>query len=349
MLTHRTLSEAAQRLPASSGNWRRSLAAAIRDPDELISELGLSDSLRQPAHSASQRFPLLVPRSYLRRIEPGNASDPLLLQVLPLGAELVGTPGFTSDPVGDTAARTAPGLLQKYHGRALLITTGKCAVHCRYCFRREYPYGQEPRQIDDWTPALDAVRHDSAISEVILSGGDPLVLADGRLADLVDRLSAIEHVQRFRLHSRLPIVLPDRVTMSLLDVLRSSRLTPVMVVHANHPNEIVADCADALRLLVQSGITTLNQSVLLAGVNDTIEALEELSLRLINVGVIPYYLHQLDRVVGSAHFEATDEVGLDLINALRSRLPGYAVPKFVQETAGAPGKRPVAYGDTASD
>jgi EF-P beta-lysylation protein EpmB len=320
-------------------DWRRSLADAIRDPDELLRLLNLPHELLDAASRASELFPLVVPRSFLARMEPGNLSDPLLRQVLPLSLETRDVPGFAADAVGDDASRTAPGLLHKYRGRALLIAAGTCAVNCRYCFRRHYPYGEEPRRLDDWEPALAAIAADESLHEIVLSGGDPLVLADGRLRQLVARLEAIPHLARLRVHSRLPIVLPDRVTDALLDLLRESRLAPVFVVHANHPHEVVDDCADALRRLVRGGIPTLNQSVLLRGVNDSAEVLAELSERLVNLGVMPYYLHQLDRVAGAAHFEVPVEEGLRIHDELRKRLPGYAVPRYVQEVAGDPYKR----------
>ncbi|HVJ66393.1 MAG TPA: KamA family radical SAM protein, partial [Caulifigura sp.] len=262
-------------------------------------------------------------------------------QVLPLAEELRQEPNHKLDPVGDAQARIAPGLLQKYEGRALLITTGVCAIHCRYCFRRHYPYGDEPRRLDDWQPAIDALAADDTIHEAILSGGDPLVLTDARLAALVERLESIPHLKRLRIHTRLPIVLPDRVTNSLIALLRDSRLQPIMVVHANHAQEIQLDCADALRTLVRSGIPTLNQAVLLKGVNDSADALADLCESLGNLGVIPYYLHQLDRVAGAAHFEVSEQRGLKLMEELAAILPGYLVPKYVREVAGASGKTSV--------
>ncbi len=283
----------------------------------------------------------MVPQSYLNRMRPGDPDDPLLRQVLPLSDELLEVGGFVEDAVGDHEARAVPGLLQKYAGRVLLVTTGACAVHCRYCFRRHYPYGDEPRRLDDWEPALEAIAADETVREVLLSGGDPLMLTDRRLGELIARLEAIPHLRRLRLHSRLPIVLPDRVTSELMKLLTGSRLTPIMVVHANHPNEVVDDCAEALRTLVRSGITTLNQAVLLRGVNDSAETLAELCERLIDVGVIPYYLHQLDRVRGTAHFEVAESRGREIIAELRQRLPGYAVPEYVREEAGWPYKRPL--------
>ena len=327
--------------PSTNGDWHQSLASAIRDPDELVAELALADAYLEPARASARLFPVMVPRSYLGRMQPANPHDPLLLQVLPLHSEQVSVSGFTEDAVDDAAARAAPGLLYKYEGRALMIATGACAVHCRYCFRRHYPYGNEPRRVDEWEPAFRAIANDESLHEIILSGGDPLMLTDSRLRVLVSRLAEIDHVKRLRVHSRLPIVLPDRVTRSLIDILRETRLTPFMVVHANHPNELEGDCADALRQLVTSGITTLNQAVLLRGVNDSADALTQLSERLVDLGVLPYYLHQLDRVAGAAHFEVSAGRGLDLIAELRRRLPGYAVPQFVREVAGEPHKIPV--------
>lgn len=315
-------------------NWHRSLAAAVRDPDELVTRLQLGDELRAGAISAAKLFPLLVPESYLARMQPGDRRDPLLLQVLPLDAEHVSAAGYVADAVGDLHARKAPGLLHKYAGRALLVTTGACAVHCRYCFRRSYPYGDEPRRLDDWEPAFAALEADPSIHEVLLSGGDPLMLTDARLRTMIERLVQIPHLRRLRVHTRLPIVLPDRVTPDLLELLRGSRLTCFVVVHANHANELVADCAESLRSIVRAGIPVLNQAVLLAGVNDTTAAQCALCERLVDLGVLPYYLHQLDRVVGTAQFDVPVETGRGILEELRRLLPGYAVPRYVREIAG---------------
>ncbi|MDB5347817.1 MAG: epmB [Schlesneria sp.] len=328
-------------LMQAESTWHESLAMAIRDPHALLQRLGLPLTLRAEATRAAKQFSVMVPESYLQRMQPGDLKDPLLRQVLPLGDELLDTPGFLPDAVDDHSARIAPGLLKKYAGRALMIVTGACAIHCRYCFRRHYPYNEEPRRLEDWQPALDAIAADKSIHEVLLSGGDPLIVPDRRLSELVRQLEQIPHLQRLRIHSRLPIVLPNRVCPELIDLLTRSRLTPIMVVHANHPREIQHDCTDALRLLVRSGVTTLNQAVLLRGINDSVDVLEDLSERLINVGVIPYYLHQLDRVQGAAHFEVDETIGLKLIEELRKRLPGYAVPQYVREEASWPHKRPI--------
>lgn len=321
--------------------WQKAMRQAIRDPDDLISRLGLSDELRPAARRAAEKFPLLVPPSYLERIQYGNPFDPLLRQVLPLAEEEVIDTGFELDAVGDLESRTAPGLLKKYDGRALLITTGLCAIHCRYCFRRHYAYGSEPRRLTDWGPAREAIQADPSIHELILSGGDPLMLSDRRMEELVAQFETIPHLKRLRIHSRLPVVLPERVTTRLVHWMQNLRLTPYMVVHANHPQEIVTDCASRLRMLVRSGITVLNQTVLLRGINDDEEVLVSLNERLINLGVIPYYLHQLDRVAGAAHFEVPKTRGLDLMAKLRRRLPGYAVPEYVEEIRGEAHKVPI--------
>ena len=315
-------------------DWHTALAEAFRDPDELIDLLGLPDDLREPARRAARLFPLLVPRGYAGRMRRGDPDDPLLAQVLPLGMEESAVPGFVADPVGDSSARRAPGLLQKYRGRALLITTGACAVHCRYCFRRHYPYGDEPRRMADWEDALAVLAADESLHEVILSGGDPLMLSDARLRALCARIAEVPHIRRLRLHTRLPIVLPERVTSSLLDILLSTGPTPIIVVHANHANEVVGDCALALRRLVRAGLTTLNQAVLLKGVNDSTAAQAALCEALVDLGVIPYYLHQLDRVAGAAHFDVSEETGRQIMAELRRLLPGYAVPLYVRETPG---------------
>ncbi|HEY0984073.1 EF-P beta-lysylation protein EpmB [Schlesneria sp.] len=322
-------------------SWHESLARAIRDPDVLFERLGLPTESLEPARRASQLFPLFVPESFLQRMEPGNLADPLLMQVLPLDVENWPSPGAAIDAVGDTQSRRAPGLLHKYHGRALMIATGVCAVHCRYCFRRHYQYELEPRRLDEWEPALEVLSRDESIQEVLLSGGDPLMLTDSRLTEIIRRLEIIPHLKRLRIHSRMPIVLPNRVSQSLIELLTGSRLTPIMVVHANHPREIAGDCEQSLRQLVRSGITTLNQSVLLRGINDNADTLTELSERLINVGVIPYYLHQLDLVQGTTHFQVDESAGQSILAELRTRLPGYAVPQYVRELPGQPHKTPL--------
>lgn len=334
---------------ASALPWQRELARAVRDPDELCDLLELPESLRAGMRRAASLFGLLVPRGYLARMECSNPHDPLLLQVLPVAEENRAAAGFVADPVGDRHAERAAGLLQKYQGRVLLVTTGACAVHCRYCFRRHYPYWEAPHGLEEWEPALAELARDRSIREVILSGGDPLVMTDAWLARLAERLDRIDHLRRLRIHTRLPIVLPERVDDRLLAWLAGCRLQPIVVVHANHPRELDRTCGAALARLVDAGILVLNQAVLLAGVNDDAEVLAELCERLVALRVLPYYLHQLDRVAGAAHFEVPVERGLALLAELRRRLPGYALPRYVCEVAGEPSKielgSPFAEGD----
>lgn len=325
--------------------WRRDLAAAIRDLPALLDALDLSPETVPAARTAEAAFPLVVPRSFLARMRPGDPADPLLRQVLPVADEAGPVPGFTADPVGDLAAVRAPGLLHKYAGRVLVVAASACAVHCRYCFRRHFPYDEAPRGREACDAACDVVAGDPSVREVILSGGDPLLLGDDVLLRWTARLAAIPHVRRLRVHTRLPIVLPSRVDDGLIGWLRATRdagLSPWIVAHANHPAEIAGDCADALARLVATGVPVLNQAVLLRGVNDDEHVLADLCERLIDLGVRPYYLHRLDPVAGAAHFDVPEERGRELVAALRRRLPGYAVPRFVREDPGAPHKTDLA-------
>jgi len=318
--------------------WQAELADAIGSPEDLVDALGLDRTLLQPAQAASAAFRLRVPRSYVSRMRPGDPDDPLLRQILPIASELENGTDFVSDPLGEQAALRAPGLLQKYRGRALIITTSACAVHCRYCFRREFPYSEQTSDAPRWSAALSEIGRDSSLEEVILSGGDPLSLSDARLKSLTDALATIPHVRRLRVHTRQPVVLPSRVDDGLVSWLRSVSLPTVFVLHANHPNEIDADVRAACEKLRASGVTLLNQSVLLRGVNDDVEVLAELSRRLFDTGVLPYYLHVLDRVRGAAHFEVPEEEARVIAGDLASRLPGYLVPRLVREIYGAPAK-----------
>ena len=280
-------------------------------------------------------------RGFVARMRHGDASDPLLLQALPQLAELDVVPGFQADAVGDMAARSAQGVLHKYQGRALLIASGSCAINCRYCFRRHFPYGDEMAAAGQWRKALEHVRQDDSISELILSGGDPLSLATAKLEELSRGLADIAHVKRLRIHTRLPVVLPERVDDAFTHWLSELPLQKVVVLHANHANEFDAAVDAACARLREAGATLLNQSVLLRGVNDDADTLAALSKRLFAAGVLPYYLHQLDRVQGAAHFEVDDARALALVDAVRQRLPGYLVPKLVREVEGDPSKRPV--------
>ena len=319
--------------------WQAEISSAIR----TVAELGirLEVEFESEADLAAAKFPVFVTESFLSRMQKGNPRDPLLLQVVPRIDENISIQAELSDPVGDRNSELVPGLLHKYLGRALMVVTGKCAIHCRYCFRKEFPYELSPKSLDDWQPAIEALQGDSTIREIILSGGDPLTLSDQRLGRLIKKLESVPHLDRLRIHSRLPIVLPSRVTERLIDVLTTTRLRSIFVVHANHGNELTRECPEALKRLVNSGIPVLNQAVLLKGINDSVEALAELCEKCINLGVMPYYLHQLDRVHGTSHFEVEISAGKQLICELRKHLPGYAVPKYVREVAGKASKLPL--------
>ena len=332
-------------IPATSAgtgsDWKRAWRDAIRDPRELLALLGLESLATRLSDTASAQFPLRVPRGFVARMRQGDPGDPLLRQVLPLDEEDRPMPGYGLDAVGDAAARTATGVLQKYRGRALLVATGSCAIHCRYCFRRHFPYGEETATRDGWHEALARIRGDDSIDEVILSGGDPLSLATPKLVELTDALAAIPHVRRLRIHSRLPVVLPERIDADLLRWLGALPWPLAIVIHANHANESDAQVDAALSRLRDAGATLLNQAVLLRGVNDSVDALADLSERAYAAGVLPYYLHQLDRVAGTAHFEVADVIALALHAAIAARLPGYLVPRLVREIPGDTGKRPL--------
>jgi L-lysine 2,3-aminomutase len=328
-------------VPPRYVSWQDAVRDAVRDPAELYQLLELPEDVAeaaQRANAASRNFSLFAPRGFVARMRPGDVNDPLLRQVLPLPEELDNVPGFVVDPVGDALATRQPGLLQKYEGRVLLVATGVCAVHCRYCFRRHFPYAESPRSLADWQPALDEIAADRSIHEVILSGGDPLMIVDRMLVQLVDELALIPHLRRLRVHTRLPIVIPQRVTDELIELLRETALTPIVVLHANHANELDEQVIGALARLTDAGIPLLNQAVLLRGVNDTTAAQAALCEKLVDHRVMPYYLHQLDRVAGAAHFEVPIETGRRIIAELRDRLPGYAVPRFVAEFPAAPSK-----------
>jgi EF-P beta-lysylation protein EpmB len=327
----------------SANSWQQSVRRAIRDPVLLCQHLQLPAEYREAAERSARQFGVFVPWEYLGRIRAGDLCDPLLRQVLPLSEEEdESVEGFSTDPVGDGAALAAPGLLHKYPSRVLLVVSGACAVHCRYCFRRHFPYDQMPHGLDDWQPALRQIADDTTIDEVILSGGDPLMLVDDRLSELTEQIAQIKHVQRLRIHTRLPIMIPSRVTASLLSWLSATRLTSFVVVHVNHAAEIDFSVAAALTRLVDAGIVVLNQSVLLRGVNDSATALVDLSRRLLHLRVLPYYLHQLDRTSGTAHFEVPVDIGRAILREMRTQLPGYAVPRFVQEISGRMNKHVLA-------
>ena len=318
--------------------WQRDLSRSITDPAELLAQLDLDPALAAPARAASSGFGLRVTRSYLARMRRGDANDPLLRQVMPLGDELIDVPGYGADPLQEHEATRAPGLLQKYAGRALLITTAACAIHCRYCFRREFPYSAQQEAAEEgatrFRAALEVIAGDTSIEEVILSGGDPLSLSDARLTRITDAVAGMRHVQRIRVHTRQPIVLPSRVDGGLLTWLRGIKRPTVFVLHTNHPNEIDAEVRAACAKLRAAGVTLLNQSVLLNGVNDDADTLAQLSRVLMDTGIVPYYLHLPDRVRGTAHFDVAEAQAQRLVAEVSARLSGYLVPRLVREIPG---------------
>lgn len=325
-------------------SWQQALASVIRDPAELFQLLDLDMDQLPAAIQASLDFPLRVPRGFIRRMAKGDWDDPLLKQVLPSAAELDYNPGYCSDPLQEASSNPLPGLIHKYHGRVLMVISGGCAVNCRYCFRRHFPYSDNNPSGQQWQDTLRYIADDTSISEVIFSGGDPLAASDSRLADLTRQIANIPHVTTLRVHSRLPIVIPQRITTGCLDWLTGSRLRPVLVLHCNHANEINHEVAQALLILRKAGVTLLNQAVLLAGVNDSLQAQVNLSQRLFEQGVLPYYLHVLDKVQGAAHFDIEQSKAQELMKGLLASLPGYLVPKLVREEPAAASKVPIAAG-----
>ncbi len=323
--------------------WQQALIDAITEPEELFEILKLDKQHLDKAKLASQLFPLRVPRSFATLMQAGNINDPLLQQILPLGAELNISNNYQQDPLDETAANKAPGLLHKYKNRVLLIVTSSCAINCRYCFRRHFAYDDNNPSLAGWQQAIDYIQQDEEITEVILSGGDPLLAPDRYLQQLHDMISAIPHVKLLRIHSRLPIVLPERINEEFLNWFSNSRLKPVLVTHSNHPNEISEDVRQAMQRLKHHGVTLLNQSVLLRGINDDAITLTKLSQRLFAADILPYYLHTLDKVQGTAHFAVKDSQATSIYQSLLANLPGYLVPRFVTEIAGQASKSPIFF------
>lgn len=329
------------RISNSTDDWNVLLTKAFRDPLKLLESLALDSQEFLDQVDTESKFKMLVPLSYAAKMKKGDWNDPLLRQVLPLKSEKDDVKGFVSDPVGDLNAEISPGLLHKYQGRVLLLTTGACPVHCRYCFRREYPYSLSVPDKKHWQDTLNKIKNDESIHEVILSGGDPLMLSDQRLKKICQEIEKIPHIHTIRFHSRVPIFLPERITEECLNWLAGLKVNVVLVIHSNHKNEIDEKVGALLSQLSNGGITVLNQSVLLKGINDSANVLEELAQRLFRYKVLPYYLHQLDQVRGSAHFSVETSVGLSLIEDLKQRLSGYLVPKFVREVSGERSKQTI--------
>jgi len=318
--------------------WQQEMARAYTSAPALLTALGLDPTREVLAARILKRFPLRVPQSFVSRMRYGDPQDPLLRQVLPVGDEAIHAAGYGPDPVGDADSARGPGMLQKYHGRALLIVTGACAINCRYCFRREFSYADNSLTGSALDAALSQIRSDTTLQEIILSGGDPLSVTDARLESLLGQLADIKHVRRIRFHTRLPVVLPGRIDKSFLDVLSRIEKPMTFVIHCNHANEIDDNVARAIGEISQRCSPVLNQSVLLRGINDSVSALTDLSEALFKIGVLPYYLHQLDPVQGASHFEISDKAAQTLVGKVARQLPGYLVPRLVREVPGAPAK-----------
>lgn len=321
--------------------WQTSLSNVVTDPAELCQLLELPPHALNNAGFAHQDFALRVPREFVARMQKGNLDDPLLKQILPVADEMQAMPGYSNDPLQEKQANPLPGLLHKYQGRVLLLVAGGCAVHCRYCFRRHFSYAENVPGKPGWEAILNYIAADSSIREVIYSGGDPLLLKDEVLAVLTQKLAAIPHVTTLRIHTRLPVVIPARITDALLSWLTGTRLQPVMVIHSNHAHEMDAGVIAELERLRRAHITVLNQTVLLKGINDDADTLIKLSQRLFSGGVLPYYLHMLDAVQGAAHFTVSTDTARQLVATMADHLPGYLVPKLVREVPGMKAKCPI--------
>lgn len=322
--------------------WQESLSSAIRCPRELRHLLKLEQLPFNDGILAGEAFPVMVPKPYLNRIKPGDINDPLLLQVMPDNRELVKLPGYSKDPLEESDCTPLPGLIHKYHGRILLVTSGGCAINCRYCFRRHFDYNNNTHGRIHLEKTIKYISDNPEITEVILSGGDPLAARDSYLKELCEALGDLPQLKRLRIHTRLPIVIPQRINQECLDWLNASRLPVVMVLHCNHANEIDHEVHKAISELKMAGVTLFNQSVLLGGVNDQVDTLIDLSETLFASGVLPYYLHLLDPVEGSSLFEVNEIQARKLVGALTEQLPGYLVPKFVKECAKTASKLPIA-------
>ncbi|PAV26457.1 L-lysine 2,3-aminomutase [Tamilnaduibacter salinus] len=337
----RTPVEARTITRSDTPDWQTALRQCITDPAELLSALDLAPTRLPGARAGHDLFSVRVPRPFLERMTPGDPHDPLLRQVLPLDDETRTPSGYVADPLAEQGSTQQTGLIRKYHSRALLMVTGSCAINCRYCFRRHFPYDAHRLSPTDREAVIETLSEDPAINEVIFSGGDPLMASDRLLARWEAAIAAIPHIRRLRIHSRLPVVIPQRIDDALLGWLGESQLQAIMVVHINHPNEIDTAVQSGLNRLRDAGVTLLNQSVILRGVNDDADTLEQLSERLFESGVMPYYLHAFDPVSGAAHFDVPDHHAQQLLGDLLSRLPGFLVPKLAREVPGETSKTPL--------
>jgi EF-P beta-lysylation protein EpmB len=321
-------------------NWLKQLANGISDPAKLLEQLEIDPKPWQDGFAARKLFAQRVPQSFVDRMEKGNPYDPLLRQVLPLSEEFEVHPGYSNDPL-EEQNNAIPGLLHKYRNRALMIVKGGCAINCRYCFRRHFPYDENKGSKSAWQQSLEYVAQHPEINEIILSGGDPLMAKDEELLWLIDHIADIKHIKRLRIHSRLPVVIPERITQALIQMLNETRLQVVLVTHINHAQEINQELRDRLSHLKQAGVTLLNQGVMLKGVNDSIESQVDLSNALFDAGILPYYIHVLDKVQGAAHFYISDQEAKAIMAGLMERVSGYLVPKLTREIGGRTSKTPL--------
>lgn len=343
-IKHKDLIQTDNKPQIDDDSWQYQLQHAITDPAELLEQLEISSDYLAAAIAASHQFPLRAPHAFISRIKKGEINDPLLQQILPIAQELKHTPGFHKDPVGEQYNQPA-GLIQKYQGRVLLMVNGHCAINCRYCFRRHFPYQENRLNKNEWQQLIAQIAQDPSISEVIYSGGDPLASNDKQLRWLTERIADIRHIKRLRIHTRLPVVIPQRITAESLSWMTEHRLSTVLVLHINHANEIDQAVIDACQRMKAAGITLLNQAVLLKGINNTVSDQVQLSEALFDAGILPYYLHVLDKVDGAAHFDQPEQNAIKIYQTLLQQLPGYMIPKLVREQAGEASKTPLNLND----
>ncbi|KEF31521.1 Lysine 2,3-aminomutase [Marinobacter nitratireducens] len=340
-MIQRTPARIEAHLADDTTNWQQLLSESVTSPEELLRRLDLPASLLEGARAGNKLFPIRVPEPFLARINKGDPSDPLLRQILPLTEETEVAPGFVNDPLRENVAIQSTGLIRKYRSRALIMVTGQCAINCRYCFRRHFPYEEQRLSPEDRQAVIDTLGSSPEVNEVIFSGGDPLAVNDRLLEQWVKALGSVPHIRRLRIHSRLPVVIPQRVCDSLLKWVSRAPFKIIMVLHINHAAEIDHNTRRALGYLRAAGVTLLNQSVILRGVNDKVDVLEALSESLFDAGVLPYYLHAFDPVSGAHHYDVSDEEARQLVRGMLARLPGFLVPKLVREIPGEPSKTPI--------
>jgi len=325
----------------NSESWKDILASAAKTRADLLSRAGIKDDEALPIIQGEKQFPVLVPQPFIDKMEMGNPDDPLLLQVLSQASEDIQQEGFIADPLAEKNSNHQRGIIHKYHSRALVLLTGGCAVNCRYCFRRHFPYQENRLGKQHWQEVLEYLNKNTSLSEVILSGGDPLLLDDHLLENYINQLEAIPHITKLRIHTRLPVVIPQRITEKFVKLLNDSRFACSIVFHINHPNEIDSLFEKQIEPLQRSKTVLLNQSVLLKGINDSSEILCNLSEKLFTAGIIPYYLHLLDKVSGAAHFDMSKEAALIIYKEMHLKLSGYLVPKLTREEPGKGCKTPI--------